>query len=307
MSASPRNSRDVDVAVVVVTYNSEHVIVGLLDSLPEALGDLAADIVVVDNDSTDQTWALLEGRDDCRRIRSANLGYAAGVNRGIRDALPAPSILVLNPDVRLGAKSVSLLRAALRDSGAGIVAPRVVSADGKLHHSLRREQSIPRAMGLNFTGYPLFSEYLGRDEEYDNPKIVDWALGAVLMFSRECLNAVGEWDESFFLYSEETDFCLRARDVGFVTRFEPQAVAEHIGGQSGQSAETHAMMVVNRVRMYHRRHKSMASWVYFALNVASELSWVARGNKNSIRSAEALLRPKKRPAQLGCSARILPK
>ncbi len=91
-------------AVVVVTHNSRHVIEELLESLPAALGSLHADIVVVDNGSTDGTADLLEERRDCRVVHSANVGYSAGINRGVREARPASAYLILNPDVRFGPK-----------------------------------------------------------------------------------------------------------------------------------------------------------------------------------------------------------
>ncbi len=91
-----------DVAVVVVTYNSAAVVGALLDSLPAALDGLAADVVVVDNGSTDDTCAVLAARSDRRLVTAPNAGYAAGINCGLRHARAADAYLVLNPDVRHG-------------------------------------------------------------------------------------------------------------------------------------------------------------------------------------------------------------
>jgi GT2 family glycosyltransferase len=124
--------------------------------------------------------------------------------------------------------------------------------------------------------------------------------------SRECFDALKGWDESFFLYSEETDLSLRARDIGLLTRYEPGSVAVHIGGGSGRNDRTHAMQIVNRVRLFRRRNAVVASWCYFWLNVVSELSWLVRGHPQSRFSVLALLRPSVRPAELGCSDRRLP-
>ena len=100
-----------DVALVVVTYNSAQTIEGLLDSLPAALDGLAAEIVVVDNGSQDQTTSIVEEREDCLLVRSSNLGYAAGINAGVV-ACSAPVVVVLNADVRMGAGSIAALAAA---------------------------------------------------------------------------------------------------------------------------------------------------------------------------------------------------
>ena len=124
---------------------------------------------------------------------------------------------------------------------------------------------------------------------------------------RACNDALGGWDESFFLYSEETDYCLRARDAGWLTRYVPEATATHIGGQSGQSPRIHSMQILNRVRLYSRRHGPVASVAYWLLSIASELSWVLRGHRDSITAVRALLLPRSRPAELGVSDRLVPR
>ncbi len=296
-----------DLAIVIVTYNSAHVVGDLLDSLPAALDELKADIVVVDNGSSDGTAGLVAERGGCRVVRAANVGYAGGINLGVREAAPAEAILVLNPDVRLHARSVPALLAALAQPDVGIVAPQVRSAAGNLELSLRREPSLARALGLTKTKLPVFSEYVSSLSAYAGPCTVDWALGAVLLMSRQCYDALGGWDETFFLYSEETDLALRARDAGWLLRYEPRAVAVHIGGQSGRSHATHAMQVINRVRLYRRRHGAIASWCYFVLTVANQISKVPGGHRESWSAALALLRPGQRPAELGCSGRLMPR
>lgn len=309
MSSAPSGSPAVlpDIAVVIVTYDSAHVIGDLLDSLPRALDGLTADVVVVDNGSSDGTAELVAARGTCRVVRSANVGYAGGVNRGVREAAQAPAILILNPDVQLHPGSLPPLLAALRGPGVGIAAPRVLSPQGELHLSLRREPTLPRALGLTKTRLPVFSEYVYEPSAYARPCTVDWALGAVLLMSRDCYKALGGWDETFFLYSEETDLALRARDAGLLTRYEPRSVAVHIGGQSGRSHRTHAMQIVNRVRLYRRRHGALASWAYYWLVVANQMSRVPRGRRESWHAVVALLRPVRRPAELGCSGRRMPR
>ena len=296
-----------DIDVVIVTHNSAHVVGDLLDSLPAALDGLTADVVVVDNASSDQTVKLLDSRDDCRVVRSANVGYAGGINRGVREGAGADAILVLNPDARLHKRSVPPLLEALREPNTGIVAPQVRSPEGRLEPSLRRRPTLLRALGLTGTGMPVLSEYVSKPEQYARPHVVDWALGAVLLMSRSCFDALSGWDESYFLYSEETDLALRARDIGLLTRYEPRSVAVHIGGQSGRNDTTHAMQIINRVRLYRRRNNMLASWCYYWLTIASELSWLLRGQRQSRFAILSLLRPSMRPPELGCSRWLVPR
>ena len=292
------------VSIIIVTYNSESCVGDLLDSL---VGSGADTIVVVDNGSTDSTVEVVESRDGVRLVRSTNVGYSGGINQGVRAAPYADAYLVLNPDLTAGRGLVAELVKALDEPGVGMTAPRVVDDDGRRQNSLRREPSILRAIGLNWTGIGLFSEYVAGDEAYATARDADWVLGAALMFSRACYDAIGPWDESFFLYSEETDFCLRARDAGWRTRYVPTAVVTHAGGGSGRSDTTHVMQAVNRVRLYARRHSRSAGYVYWAVNVLSELSWVARGRRESRAAVRGLLRPGTRPSQLGCSSSLIPR
>ena len=295
------------VDVVVVTHNSSHVVGDLLDSLPGGLDGLGARVVVVDNGSTDDTRAVLAARGDCRVVAAANDGYAAGINRGVASLAGEGPILVLNPDVRLAPGSVRRMVAALETPGTGIAAPKVLTEDGDLFPSLRNEPSLGRALGLSRTGRTALSENVNDPAAYVGSRTVDWALGAALLVSRECHDRLGGWDESFFLYSEETDLCLRARDLGLATRYTGDAECVHIGGQSGQSARLHAMQVVNRVRLYRRRHGPLSSTAYFALTLAGEASRVLRGQRRSRTAIASLLRPARRPPELGCSRQLLPR
>ena len=136
---------------------------------------------------------------------------------------------------------------------------------------------------------------------------LDWAVGAILLVGRQCYDALGGLDESYFLYSEETDFSLRARDVGWATVYTPAAGAVHVGGGSGESATTHTMKIVNRVRLYRRRRGDRRAWVYFVLTVLVEIRRAVLGHHWSWFTVRALLRPEGRPAVLGASDGWLPR
>jgi GT2 family glycosyltransferase len=108
-------------------------------------------------------------------------------------------------------------------------------------------------------------------ESYSADTRFDWATGAVTLFSAECAAALGGWDESFFLYSEETDFALRAADHGYAIRFVPDAVATHLGGESKQRPEFWAHTVANRVRLYGMRHRRPAAASFWTASLVGEV------------------------------------
>jgi GT2 family glycosyltransferase len=297
----------IDVAAVVVTYNSTRHVAALLDSLPAAFGDLTYSVVVVDNGSTDGTPELLGRRSDCQVVLASNDGYAAGINRAVRASPEAPAILILNPDATLDPHAVPRMLEVLRRRAAtGIVAPRVREEDGSLSPTLRRGPTLGRVGGLSFTRLPVFAERIEIPGEYEREHEVDWAVGAILLVDSRCFDALEGLDESFFLYSEETDFSLRARDAGWATVFTPAAGAMHVGGGSGESATTHTMQMLNRIRIYRRRTGDARAWVYFGMTIVVEVRRALLGDRKSWTTVRALLRPSLRPPQLDASTAFLP-
>ncbi|TFC07190.1 glycosyltransferase family 2 protein [Cryobacterium adonitolivorans] len=297
----------VDVAAVVVTYNSTRHVAALLDSLPDAFGSLTYSVVVVDNGSTDGTPDLLAGRSDCTVVQALNDGYAAGINRAVLASPEASTVLILNPDATLDPDAVpQLLEVLRRRPGAGIVAPRVREEDGSLSPTLRRGPTLGRVGGLSFTRLAVFAERIEIPGEYESEHEVDWAVGAILLVDRRCFDALKGLDESYFLYSEETDFSLRARDAGWATVYTPRAGAMHVGGGSGESATTHTMQMLNRVRLYRRRTGDLRAWLYFGMTVVVETRRAVLGQRASWTTVHALLRPSLRPPQLRANSAFLP-
>lgn len=304
------------VAAVVVTWNSAGVLEGLLGSLRSGFeGVVPWRLTVVDNASDDETvsiaerWLREQDVDGLVLQTGRNAGYAAAINAALalddRHPRPADAALILNPDIRLAPKCVRSMLDVLeadRYPPSGIVVPRINDANGRLYRSLRREPSLQRALGEAFLGrhaahFPRFGETVGDEAEYQTTTTVDWATGAVLLISAACRARCGPWDETFFLYSEETDYALRARDEGFATRLAPQAEATHLGGESKTSAKLWALLTVNRVRLYRRRHTWPATALFWAAVFLRELPRAALGRAPSRTALATLLglRPAFRP------------
>lgn len=268
-----------EVSLVIVTRNSGRHLAGLLRSLPAGCEGVRYEVVVVDNASSDDTLAAVaEHAPEATVVRMGrNAGFAAGINAGVAAMLRTSAILALNADLRMRAGAASALLAGLSRPGAGICAPRLLEPDGAVAHSLRREPTVLRALGESVLGgaragrVALLGEVVHDDTAYGAAGEAQWATGAALLISRACWNAAGPFDESFFLYSEETDFALRAKDAGYTLRYVPDAVMEHEGGESATSPPLYALMTRNRVRLFARRHgpiRSAAFWSALALGEA---------------------------------------
>jgi len=304
----------IDIAVIVVTFNSSGHLDRLLASLEAALGDLRARVVFVDNNSTDDTVARLRRHGRAEVLSQPdNRGYAAAINVGLERTHEAPAVLVLNPDLALGAGSIPALLAASRERGIGIVVPQMRTPDGAIFRSLRREPTLGRAVGTALMGgriaerFPRLSETVGDDRSYLERRDVDWATGAAMLVTRECADATGPWDETFFLYSEETDFAERARNAGFRILYEPTAVVTHTGGDSMTSPRLRSMLVLNRLRYFRRRHGRIRSAVFFTAVLWNELTRGVLGHKAAWTAARALVSPGARPVELACSNRLVPR
>ena len=193
-----------------------------------------------------------------------NGGYAAGINLGARHAAPGDDLLVLNPDTRVGAGAVEALVATLAAPRTGIAVPRLVQPDGSTASSQRRAPTVLRALGEAVLGgeragrIAVLGELVVDPARYAVAGVVVWASGAAMLVDRRCHEALDGWDESFFLYAEETDLCLRAADLGWATRYTPEAVVHHIGGH-GERTPLRELMIVNKAVLYRRRHGPVRS------------------------------------------------
>ena len=153
--------------------------------------------------------------------------------------------------------------------------PKILDADGEVFPSLRREPGVLRLLGDTLLGRHLparsghLSEGVRSPSDYTSARPIHWATGAAMLVDRATWDAVGLWDERFFLYSEETDFFRRARDLGFTAWYEPSAVVSHRQGGSGASQGFVALLMVNRVR-YMMKHRPRSAGLYRAVLVVHE-------------------------------------
>jgi GT2 family glycosyltransferase len=286
------------VAVVLVTYNSADVLQGALDSLHSTGVHLDA-VVVADNASRDDSVKVATATLDLpvRVVQlGRNAGYAAAINAGI-GVLPIDildAVFVMNPDCRLKPDTLARLAADLRHSHCGIAVPRLLNTDGSLQPSLRRAPSVARAVaeavigGNNAGRIGRLSELVTNPRAYERPGPVVWATGAAMLISTELVRKLGPWDESFFLYSEETEYCLRAADHGYHVWYNPAAVAVHIGGEASVNPDLAALVVVNKVRLFQRRHNAVTASAYYLATLAGETVRALAGRRIS-RAAVASL------------------
>ncbi len=289
------------VAVIAVLYNSAGHLPGLIASLSEGLEGVSWQLVAVDNSSTDGSPAVVRELLPAAKVveTGRNAGYAAGINAGVAAAPAHRAVLILNPDVRLARGCVAELLKALDEPGVGIAVPRLRDAQGQLILSMRREPTLARAFADAFVGasrvgrFACLGEVVTDPSAYRDHRDTDWAEGSTQLISAECWCACGPWNERFFLYSEETEFDLRARDLGYSTRFVPTAAAVHLEGGSGASPALRALMAMNRVRLFRLRNGRVRGALYWLAIVLREALRVVIGDRGSRPTFRALLSPRR--------------
>jgi N-acetylglucosaminyl-diphospho-decaprenol L-rhamnosyltransferase len=288
-------------AVVIVTYNSAPVLAGALTSLESPDGVELAAVVVADNASRDESLAIAERSDlPVTTVRvGRNAGYSAAINAGLAglDTSKLDAVFVMNPDCRVQPDTLGLLARALRQPGVGITVPRILNPDGTLNYSLRREPTVRGAFAEALLGGVRAGRRGGRGELITDPEVYRhaapavWATGAAMLISTVALPEIGPWDESFFLYSEETEFALRAADHGWSLWYEPAAVVEHIGGESSTNPALTALLVVNKVRLFRRRNGPAASAAYRVAMILGQTVRALAGSRTARACVAALFRP----------------
>jgi N-acetylglucosaminyl-diphospho-decaprenol L-rhamnosyltransferase len=245
------------VDVVVVAYRSGETLRGCIEPLA-ALPWVHA--TVVDNACPDASADVIADLDVELVRAPRNGGFAYGCNLGAARGT-APYVMFLNPDARIGTESIEAMLAALRDDpSAGLVGPRILDDDGSLEWSLRRyprlRSTYAQALFLHRVWRQAdWVDELIRDEAaYYRPGTPDWLSGACMLVRRDVFDAIGGWDEGFFLYCEDIDICRRVWLSGHSVRFEPRAEVQHVGGASSEVGETRAIAARSRV-IYAHKHR----------------------------------------------------
>ena len=225
-----------------------------------------AELVVVDNRSRDDSIALLHAEFPAVHVIRApgNVGYARGANLGIA-ATRAPIVAVLNPDTHLdggaGAAMLDRLDSQPRVAACG---PRLKNTDGTDYPGAREIPGIGVAvmhglLGLWWPANPFTRKYRQLDADPARPRAVDWVSGAAVWLRRDALDAVGGWDERYFMYLEDADLCWRLRTAGWDIAYDPAATVWHVQGAS-TSRRPYRMLFAHHRSAWQFAKRRLTGW-----------------------------------------------
>jgi len=259
------------ISVIIVSFNTREILRACLGRLHESAAGLNLEVIVVDNHSRDAS-ADMVAKDfpSVRLVRSqVNLGFAAANNVGFRIA-KGDFILLLNPDAMLETDALHRsLQHMQANPAIGMGGGRLIDNLGRqqpsarLYPSLLNEVLVLSGLAARFPESRFFGRFDRTWDNSDRPARVDWVPGAFALIRKTALDAVGGFDERFFLYYEEVDLCLRMNQAGWSIWYWPDVVIRHAGGASSKTVEhvefssTGSQLTLWRMRsalLYYRKH-----------------------------------------------------
>ncbi len=282
---------------IVLNFKTAEMTLKSVTAARDAMDGIAGEILIVDNDSQDGSFEMLtahvarEGWDKDRRVRviqsGHNGGFGAGNNLGMRTGLSSGAtpdyVYVLNSDAFPAPDAIATLITHLETTPkAGFAGSYIHGPEGDTHLTSFRFPSIASEFEGSIRFGPisrLLHKYRVPIETPTHTQPVDWLAGASLMMRRHILDEIGLFDETFFLYFEETDLCLRAARAGHRTDYVPASKVTHIG------SATTGMKNWTRVPPYWYDSR----WYYFTKNhgtayaIAATLAHLLGGSLHYLR------------------------
>jgi len=257
-----------ELSVCIVNWNTRNDLERAIASVIGSDPGLNPEVIILDNASRDGSAAMVRERfPRVALIESEeNLGFAKGYNAAVQQA-SGKYLLVLNPDTEVQPNSLKPLIDFLDShEDAAAVGPRLLNSDGTIQYSCRR---FPKPMAAVLRNTVIgrilprnhyTRDYLMADWDHDEPREVDWISGAAICIRAKAWNEVGGFDERFFMYAEDMDWCLRARNAGWKIYYCPDAVVvHHIGRSSDQRPVGMVIQFHRSMARFYSKHYA-ADW-----------------------------------------------
>jgi GT2 family glycosyltransferase len=269
----------VTVSVLIVSYNAKGDLERCLTSLESAGPSTPCEIVVVDNDSSDGAAEMVAARFPAVRLLrpGRNLGFGAANNLAIRSSR-GELVLLLNPDTAVPQGAIDRLCTRLQERpDTAAIGPRLVDGNGRVELSWGRlpgpfAEAWQKALGwLHDHGFPPVRRTI--ETLATRERAVDWVSGACLLVRRADAEAAGLFDERFFLYWEDADFCAALRALGRVVLFSPVAEIVHARGRSGagRAATVRAHYRRGQLAFYDKHHPAWSKVLRLFLRLTGRL------------------------------------
>ncbi len=244
--------------------NGKNLLRACLSSVLKETINTDFEVIVVDNASTDGTLEMLKNEFSRVNVISntENMGFAAANNIGIRQA-NGRYILLLNPDTEILNGAIQETVAFMdKHPQAGIVGCKLIFPSGQIQTSLRSFPTIRNLLIETFFLEKIFPKTFGKhfylDFDHNSDKQVDWVSGAYFLIRREVIEKIGLLDEQFYMYSEEMDYCYRAKQAGYEIWFTNRGnVIHHWGGMSAINKRVAVWIQRSQLLFYQKYYNGL--------------------------------------------------
>lgn len=252
----------IDLSIIIINWNTCDLLAQCLQNLTTHPNSRSCEIIIVDNASQDGSVEMIRQKFPAVKliVNQQNVGFASANNYAVRLS-QGRFLLFLNPDTIVPPMTLDLLAGyAETHPRAGVIGPRLLNPDGTLQRSCWRGFPGLRLAAsdalylwkLKWLPSELMGEYSLK--ELQTPRDVDHLLGASLMVRRATWMEVGPYDENYFLFFEETDWCLRAQAMGWEVKYYPQASIVHYGQRSARQIPQESLLRYYQSYYYFCKH-----------------------------------------------------
>jgi N-acetylglucosaminyl-diphospho-decaprenol L-rhamnosyltransferase len=256
-----------DLSIIIVSWNVRNFLKGCIDSLLAApLNDYSTEIIVVESGSSDGSVELIRSQYPQVKLlpQTENLGFTRCNNIGLA-AANGRYVMLLNPDTEVIGDALAQMMAYLdQHPEVGIVGPHTLNSDGTTQ-STRRRFPTPAVAFLestwlqSYAPQSVMNRYYIRDAPDDATVLVDWVQGSALMARRDVYEQIGGLDEGYVMYSEELDWCKRAKLAGWQVVYLGSAEIVHYGGKSSEQVTAHSHIYFQQSKL--RYFRSYHGWL----------------------------------------------
>jgi GT2 family glycosyltransferase len=267
-----------DLSIIIINWNTQAMLRDCLNTVMAGLDGLTADVMVVDNVSSDGSADMVTAEfPSVHLIRNAkNMGFAAANNQALRIAT-GRHVMLLNSDTLVHGDVLPRTVAYLdTHPHVGVMGPRILNSDGTTQVSATAFPSLGmlRLQTLGLTRFARFDRYRMTNWDRRDEREVEVISGCAMLIRKSAMEQVGLLDDDFFFYGEETDWCRRFAAAGWAVVYAPVGEITHFGGGSVRSLNHRrdVMLTEGTIRL-HRKHYGLKGGIAcFALLAAFNAS-----------------------------------